>query len=167
MFGFLWGKKKSPKPTNTHTIPAGVQLSGTARPGYIKPEPMLVDPATYPDKIGTVAPNLNAPVNEVSQDEDLMLFAETLVQAIFGVKLEDVEPSKRGAVARECLDIFSDYIVSYVETNYGKRESIRLKASQAFPESNIFTRFPDLQPVFESAYTSFVNLLSSNSTKKA
>jgi hypothetical protein len=94
-----------------------------------------------------------------NKDQEVFNFLETLVEAMLGVHIIDIPEDKRMGVVSECVQIFSEYMVNYVHTNFGAKQALRLKAAQQFGDQDIFTKFPEMQSVFSQATLSFLNSL--------
>lgn len=84
-----------------------------------------------------------------------MAFEEILIPAITGYKLEEIEESNRPALLAYCVKFFLDFIFAFVEEVYGKKELIRLKSGLIFQDSKLYLKFPELNKIFDEAYTSF------------
>ena len=52
--------------------------------------------------------------------------------------------------------MFNDFIIGYFEEHHTQVDVTRLKAAQAYPESGVFEKFPDLNEKFEKAYLEFL-----------
>jgi hypothetical protein len=92
-------------------------------------------------------------------DEEMLSFLDILSISILGYSLEEIPEEKLEFVMTECSNIFSEYIINYVENRYGKVEAIRLRAGQKFPQSNIFTQFKQLGGIFDEAFLAFKDFL--------
>lgn len=83
------------------------------------------------------------------------IFEETLVAAITGYKLEEIQEENRVLVLANCVKLFLDSIFLWVEANYGKKEMVRLKSGLMFNDGQIFVKFPELNQIFKEAYSYF------------
>lgn len=101
-------------------------------------------------------------VNQNTSITQELEFINSLVQAILGYSLIDIEESQREIVTKRCVQIFSDYITGYVEEKYGRTEALRIKAVQAYKDPGIFEKFKQLGPIFEEAYNSFLMFLEAD-----
>lgn len=99
-----------------------------------------------------VTPNIQEEVGE---------FVEALVLAITGFKIEEIPEDKRDEIVTDCIELFTKFILEYVETNYEKKDSLRLKAGYETGE-DVFTKFPDLKEKYEAAYKAFIEMLEEN-----
>lgn len=99
------------------------------------------------------------------QIEAIAEFLDILVQAVIGYKIADIPESKRSEIVKDCIDLFSRFIINYVNEKYGAKEGIRLKASQAFAGQDIFSKFADLGSKFDEAYRAFIDVLKEDLAK--
>lgn len=93
--------------------------------------------------------------------EEVGEFVEALVLAITGFKLEEIPEEKREEIVSDCIELFTKFILEYVEVNYSKKDALRLKAGYETGE-DVFTRFPDLKEKYETAYKAFIEMLEEN-----
>lgn len=100
------------------------------------------------------------------ETQETLTFVNNLVTAILGYSIVDIEETKREEVVKECIQIFSDYLISYTEIKYGKTASIRLKASQVYNDVSVFSKFGEMGSIFEDAYGSFLEFLSARWQQK-
>jgi hypothetical protein len=113
---------------------------------------------TVPTQNG-VTTNLNL-ASILNDDEQKTLeLINALVLAMTGYSPLDIDSSERERVISECVKIFSDYLIKFVELQYGVADATRLKASQKFEDQTVFTKFAELGPKFDAAYDSFIGLL--------
>lgn len=88
-----------------------------------------------------------------------LVFVEALLKAITGLPLEDIPNDKKSDMAKQSIDIYTNYIIGYFKENFEAKDIVRIK--QVLKEGNvsIFDKFPDLQVKFDEAYESFINYL--------
>jgi len=100
---------------------------------------------------------------QISDDEkEILVFLNTLVAAMTGFSILDIKEKARNEVVSKCIDIFSSYILNYIDIKFGQKESLRLKSGQMYEDMNIFARFQELGPMFDEAYQSFLENLKEN-----
>jgi hypothetical protein len=113
---------------------------------------------TNPATVTTTTPQVSGKI--FSEDESKALeFVNAIVLAMTGYSPLDVDISEREKVVTDCINIFSDYLIKFVELQYGVADATRLKASQKFEDQTVFTKFSELGPKFDAAYDSFLALL--------
>jgi hypothetical protein len=102
-------------------------------------------------------------------DEEIEMaeMINNLVVAILGYTPADIPEQSREQVVKECVKIFSNYMIKFVELKYGVQDSTRLKASQKFEDGSVFIKFAELGPKFEDAYNSFLETLDKRWDKVA
>jgi hypothetical protein len=83
-------------------------------------------------------------------------FVNNLVLAMLGVSINDIIEEKRDEMIKKCLEMFNDFIVGYFQDQFQPIDVTRLKAAQAYPDSDMFNKFPDLPGKFEQAYQAFL-----------
>jgi hypothetical protein len=95
------------------------------------------------------------PTNNPAMDQTAE-FVNNLVIAMLGVAISDIVEDKREEMVKKCLQMFNDFIVGYFQENFTPIDVTRLKAAQAYPENDMFGKFPDLAEKFEKAYQAFL-----------
>ena len=83
-------------------------------------------------------------------------FVNNLVLAMLGVSISDIIEEKREEMVKKCLTMFHDFIAGYFQDKFQPIDLTRLKAAQAYPENDMFGKFPDLAVKFEEAYQAFL-----------
>ena len=116
----------------------------------------------------TAAADPNTLVKAFTDEEiEMVEMINNLVVAILGYTPADIPEQNREQVVKECVKIFSDYMIKFVELKYGAQDSTRLKASQKFGDGSVFIKFAELGPKFEDAYNSFLETLDKRWDKVA
>jgi hypothetical protein len=109
-------------------------------------------------------PNSTKKNNNLS-DEEAQEFVENLVTALTGQKISEIPAENQAQIVGECLSIFNDYIIKYVESKFGKKHALRLQSAQKFDSEDVFKKFGDLNEKFEEAYNSFLDLVKESVVK--
>jgi len=106
-------------------------------------------------------PNVQTEANDqkIKSDSQTFDFIDILVQAIIGYPIRNILPEKRLEIVGDCVKLFSNYIIEFVEQKYGLKDAIRLKAGQSFSGQDVFGKFAELGSKFDEAYMSFVEEL--------
>jgi len=89
------------------------------------------------------------------EEKEMSLFVETLVRATIGYSLLEIPEDKQAQAIEGCTKLFVDFVEKYVEAKYGKKDTLRLKASQQFAGQDMFKRFADLGGKFDEAYDAY------------
>ncbi|MEM1311868.1 MAG: hypothetical protein AAGF07_00180 [Patescibacteria group bacterium] len=150
----------TPPASNPNTIQTPYQNNFQAK---VNTQAAKVDPnssLTSTDNSQSVhaaAENIEKIFND--QEIQTLQFVNHLVLAITGYSPFDIDISERESVVNNCVQIFSDYLTKYVELRYGTQDATRLKASQKFSDTNVFSKFAELGPKFDEAYNSFMTLV--------
>ena len=117
-------------------------------------QPVVVDP--------------NAQTRAFNDEEvEMVEMINNLVVAILGYSPADIPEQNREKIVKECVKIFSDYMIKFVELKYGQQDATRLRASQKFGDGSVFIKFGELGPKFEDAYNSFLESLDKRWDKMA
>ena len=90
-----------------------------------------------------------------TEQKEMSLFIETLVRATLGYSLLEIPENKQVQAIEGCTKLFVEFVEKYVEAKYGKKDTLRLKASQQFAGQDMFARFTDLGPKFDEASDAF------------
>ena len=93
-------------------------------------------------------------------DVDDYNFTDAIVRGITGMAIVEIPEENRSEIITECLDVFKQHVLNYVEIKYGKKDAVRLNAAQKF-QTDSFAKFPDLDQKFQEAYQDFINTLES------
>lgn len=87
-------------------------------------------------------------------------FIKNLVAAVTGYTLEEIPNSEdRKKVIYECIELYQNFIVEYVQETYGPKDTARLKANKQFSNQNVFSKFPDLSEKTMAAFKAFIQIL--------
>ena len=98
-----------------------------------------------------------------SLDTDLTWdFINNLVLSITGRTIQQIPEFSRKEIVEGCVQVFTDYIIKYTEAKFGKKDALRLQASQKFADPTTFAKFNDLAEKFQEAYNSFLETLESS-----
>ncbi len=81
---------------------------------------------------------------------------EMLVQAITGFELQELPQSSQQQVVQRCTDMFVSYIINYVQTTHGTKAANKLKGIAIYDTPEIFDKNPELEPMFNEAFSAFV-----------
>jgi len=95
---------------------------------------------------------------------DSLTFLDNLLAALTGFKIENIPPENRETVLTQALKIYTDYIITFVEQKYGKKEASRLQIIQKYGDNSLFKKYVELGEIFQDAYQNFVLTLK-NSNK--
>lgn len=141
--------------TNQNYAPSNLQ---TQSPGF-NPFPQLqnIQAGVSSSAQGGVQTQNNN--QKVDSDQETFEFIDILVQAIIGYPVESIAQENRLEIVGDCVKLFSNYIIEFVEQKYGLKDAIRLKAGQQFAGQNVFSKFAELGSKFDEAYMSFVEEL--------
>ncbi len=79
---------------------------------------------------------------------------------VTGKELEDYPVEEREQVMKEVLDLVSGYIGSYMEENYSKKDSIRIKQAFSSGDTSILKKFPETTKAFQQSLLKMIENLS-------
>ena len=88
------------------------------------------------------------------QDIQFDTFEELLMLAFFGNKGEKLSKEIKESKQEELLNLFHEFVFTYIEANYGRGQAIKLKAAKQ-NKVDVFSKFPNLEKQFEEAYCEF------------
>lgn len=106
----------------------------------------------------------NINIGGEKDQEEVNEFIEALVLAVTGFYVKEIPEEKRDEIISDCIDLFTKFILEYVEVTFGKKDALRLKAGYETGE-DVFSRFSDLKEKYENAYNAFVKMLEENIEK--
>lgn len=87
-------------------------------------------------------------------------FANALVKAMTGLSIPQIPEANLHLVTR-CLNIYYLYIENYILMNFGKKAYIQLK-SIGMVNRKSMSDFPQLEGMYDEAYTNFLLTLKSS-----
>jgi hypothetical protein len=88
-------------------------------------------------------------------------FVYNLVLTLTGADLHSVPESHQAELVSDCLSLFIDYISFYIQENYSVKDAIRIKSAYETGD-DILKTFPELVPMYEAAYSAFLEWLKTN-----
>lgn len=103
---------------------------------------------------------------EENKQIETLLFLDTLTASITGFHLNELG-DKMEEVSGKCLQIFLDYVDSFLTEKYGAKEAMRIRAMDKFNDKTVFDKFAGLGDKFSEAWDSFVEFLENNQAKNA
>ncbi len=90
------------------------------------------------------------------EQKDYLSMLDGLVMSIVGVGILDLPEKERENIVEECLDYFARWIEDYVERKYSKKDAMRVKAARmASNDTDVFSKYEDLGPKFDEAWSAF------------
>jgi len=91
-----------------------------------------------------------------NQVDPTLDFVNNLVLSITGLGIDEIPGDQRQTVVTECIDVFREFVIKYIEAKYGAKEATRLKASQQYSDPKIFDKFVGLGDKLKEALDFFV-----------
>jgi len=96
--------------------------------------------------------------NFINDDQQIALdLASDIVRAVLGVEIDQIDPEHREETVQKCIDLFTDFVLNYVEEKFGKKDALRLQAAQSQNGQKTFQTFEDLGDKLEEAFKAFVD----------
>jgi len=94
-------------------------------------------------------------------------FVNDIVRLVLGIDIVDIPEEDQEKQIQDCLEIYSSFVLSYIEAKYGKTDATKLKISQSAQGVDIFSKNPDLVDKLEEAFKAFVEISSAPETVEA
>ena len=85
-------------------------------------------------------------------------FVNDIVRLVLGVDIADIPTEDQQKEIDDCLEIYSSFVLNYIEGKYGKTEATKLKIAQSVKGADIFGKNPDLVNKLEEAFKAFVEI---------
>jgi len=97
--------------------------------------------------------------SEETKNLETLIFLDSLTAAITGFHLGELG-DKMEEISQKCLQIFLDYVDSFLTQKYGQKEAMRVRAANKFNDATVFDKFAGLGEKFTESWDSFVEFLA-------